>query len=446
MSGNQPELEGDPPATLTARLKEWMSLDPEVLTLSLAMMIFSLILQMTARFVPEYLSVLGAGAAIVGLYGTFEEIVNSFFPYLGGVLSDRAGSRITLTVFGGMTSLGFLTWAVIPWMEPLQWNGLTLPNWFWVFPGLVLVLGWKELGLGATFALVKDAVPTDRLARGFASTEVFRRIGFLLGPLVASGLLWYFSSFRTGFPIILFLAAGIGVLATILQLRGYRVADEQFNASDRSRDSETERWWASVLEDFRNLPNKLKPLLLGDTFVRFGNGMVYVFFILAITRYHEVGLDLGWTTLSPASFFGVLLGIEMTVALLIMIPAARVADVLGQKPVVAFGFLVYAVFPMLLIYAPSRAPVMILLFAFSGLRFAGMPAHKAAIVGPARSGKGGSTTGVYYVIRNTIKTPAPALGGLLFEWSPQASFTAATVIGVTGVVLYVLYGTRLEPE
>jgi len=29
-----------------------------------------------------------------------------------------------------------------------------------------------------------------------------------------------------------------------------------------------------------------KPLLLGDTFIRFANGMAYIFFVLAITQYH----------------------------------------------------------------------------------------------------------------------------------------------------------------
>ncbi len=429
--------------TFRGRLREWMSLDPEVITLSLAMMVFSLAMQMTSRFVPEYLSVLGAGSVTVGLYGTFEEIVNSFFPYLGGTVSDQMGSRITLTFYGAMTGLGFVLWGVTPWVRTIELGPVVLHSWIWVFIGLILVLGWKELGLGATFALVKDTVPTDRIARGFASTEVFRRIGFLLGPMVASGLLWYFSDFLTGFQVVLFLAAGICFLATIYQLRGYRVAEEKIS-SDQDENDPPQSWLASLLENYRNLPDDLKPLLLGDTFVRFANGMVYVFFVLAVTRYHEIGLELSWISLSPASFFGVLLGVEMTVALLIMIPAARIADHFGQKPVVAFGFLVYAAFPVLLIFAPSSAPVMILLFAFSGFRFAGMPAHKAAIIGPARSNKGGTTTGIYYLIRNTLKTPAPVLGGFLFEWSPEVAFSTATAVGLIGVLIYIVYGSRLN--
>ncbi len=442
MTADRRETEMDREVTFTGRLRTWMSLDREVLTLSVAMMLFSLAMQMTTRFVPEYLSVLGAGAVIVGIYGTFEEIVNSFFPYLGGVISDRTGMRFTLMIYGVITGLGFVVWGVSPWIGEWTVWYVTVPPWIWIFVGLILVLGWKELGMGATFALVKDAVPPDRLARGFASTEVFRRIGYLLGPLAASGTLWYVSGFVSGFQAVLFAAASVCGVATILQLRGYRVARQEMNSSTEGDEpeSKTEGWFVSIRADFMKLPDHLKPLLAGDTLVRFANGMVYVFFVLVVTRYHEVGLDLAGMSLAPPSFFGVLLAIEMTVALLVMMPAARIGDALGQKPVVAFGFFIYAVFPVLLIYAPSEAPVLMVLFAVSGLRFAGMPAHKAAIVGPARSGKGGTTTGVYYLIRNTLRTPGPAVGGLLYEWSPEIAFTAATFVGLVGVCVYAIYG------
>lgn len=42
------------------------------------------------------------------------------------------------------------------------------------------------------------------------------------------------------------------------------------------------------------------------------------------------------------------------------------------------------------------------MFAFSGLRFAGLPAHKALIVGPAERGVGGRITGSYYFVRGAI--------------------------------------------
>lgn len=61
-------------------------------------------------------------------------------------------------------------------------------------------------------------------------------------------------------------------------------------------------------------------------------------------------------------------------------PVSKLAEYTGLKPVVGLGFLVYATFPVLLITAPADQWALVGLFAYSGLRFAGLPAHKAMIV------------------------------------------------------------------
>jgi MFS family permease len=181
--------------------------------------------------------------------------------------------------------------------------------------------------------------------------------------------------------------------------------------------------------------------------------MVYVFFVLVVTQFLEVGLNTtvslaGFSyavDLSPAAFFGYLLGVEMLVALLVMAPAAKVAEYVGLKPVVALGFAVYAIFPVVLINAPASSLAMILVFAFSGLRFAGLPSHKALIVGPAEQGAGGRVTGTYYLLRNTVVIPSAALGGYLWEFvSPEVAFTIAAAVGVVGTGYFLLFGEEFE--
>jgi hypothetical protein len=86
-----------------------------------------------------------------------------------------------------------------------------------------------------------------------------------------------------------------------------------------------------------------------------------------------------------------------------------------------------------------------LLFAFSGLRFAGLPAHKALVVGPAERGAGGRVTGSYYLVRGALVIPSGALGGFLWEFvTPELSFTIATIIGLIGVVYFTIYGQEFE--
>jgi len=432
--------------------RQFFSFRRDVLVLSVAMFAFSLGFQMTGRYIPRYMKVLGATNFVVGLYGTVGNIISAAYPYPGGAISDRIGSRYALTLFGLISSLGFLFWLVAPTLGTVTVAGITIEPWFWIFVGLFLAQAWKSFGLGATFAIVKQSVPPSRLARGFASTEVFRRTAFLIGPLLAAGMLFVFADFQVGFQVILAIAMVFGIVATLTQHYLYEPEDTSIGKEfDGVRE---------IVTDLRDLPEELGPLLVADTLVRFANGMVYVFFIIVVTEFLAVSLDLGAVTLDPDVFFGVLLAIEMVIALVSMPVAAKLAERVGLKPVVGFGFFVYAIFPILLISVPEGVPftagLVILMFAFSGLRFAGLPAHKALIVGPAEQKAGGRVSGSYYLVRNTIVIPSAAIGGaiyggfsvpgtgLSYAGSPTLVFTIATVIGLVGVGYFVLYGKEFE--
>jgi len=440
-------------ADVRSTLRQFLALERDVLVLSVAMFAFSLGFQMTSRYIPRYMSVLGAGAVAIGLFGTFGNAISAVYPYPGGAVSDRIGSRLALTLFGLASTVGFLVWLfaglfgtvtvpalgttvgilgreiVVGWLEPA-----VVP--VGIFLGLVFAQAWKSFGLGATFAVVKQAVEPDRLATGFASTETVRRTAFLLGPLFAAGILTTFA-FETGFRVILAVAAAFGFAATLTQHFLYDASEDSLGKSFEGV--------STVVADLRSMPEELRPLLVADTLVRFGNGMVYVFFVIVVTEFLSVGVRLPLVgSLSPDAYFGVLLAIEMLVALLIMVPVSRLSRRIGLKPVVALGFSVYAVFPVLLINAPENAGVLALLFALSGLRFAGLPAHKALIVGPAEAGTGGRVTGAYYLVRNVVVIPSAAVGGAIYAVSPVTAFSVATGVGLVGLALFVVFGREFE--
>jgi len=427
--------------------RQFFSFRRDVLVLSVAMFAFSLGFQMTTRFIPRYMSVLGASAFVIGLFGTVGNIIGATYPYPGGAISDRIGSRRALTLFGLLSGLGFLVWLAAPLLGSLPVVGSVEP-WFWVFVGLFLAQAWKSFGLGASFAIVKQAVPPSQLARGFASTEVFRRTAFLLGPLLAAAILALAPEFTVGFQAILAVAVLFAVAATTAQHVLYEPADTTIGKSFEGL--------SEIVADLRGLPPELRPLLVADTLVRFANGMVYVFFIIVVTELRGVGLTLGSLSLGPDPFFGVLLAVEMSIALVSMPVAAKLAESVGLKPVVALGFAVYGLFPVLLIAAPASAAAFVLLFAFSGLRFAGLPAHKALIVGPAERDAGGRVAGSYYLVRNTVVIPSAALGGALYggftvpstdlgyAGSPTLAFAVATVVGLAGTVYFLLAGREFS--
>jgi MFS family permease len=425
--------------------RQFFALRRDVLVLSLAMFAFSLAFQMTSRFLPRYLELLGASGLLVGLFGTAGNIISAVYPYPGGAISDRVGSRAALTLFGLLATAGFAVWLVAPSVGAVTVAGLTVEPWVWVFVGLLFAQAWKSFGLGATFAVVKQATEPSRLAAGFASTETVRRTAFLLGPALAAVLIGLSPVFTASFRYVLGAAVVFGAAGTVAQHVLYDAGADTLGDSFAGLDQ--------VRQDLREMPAPLRPLLVGDTLVRFANGMVYVFFILVVTDRYGVGLETTLSAggvsyaldLSPAAFFGLLLSLEMAVALLVMAPAAKAAERVGLKPVVALGFAVYALVPLLLTAAPPTALAMVLVFAFSGLRFAGLPAHKALIVGPAEANAGGRVTGSYYLLRNTVVVPSAALGGYLWEFvSPEVAFTLAAAIGLLGTGYFVVLGEEFE--
>ncbi|MFP8955402.1 MFS transporter [Natrialbaceae archaeon A-CW3] len=445
--------------------RQFFALERDVIVLSLAMFAFSLGFQMTNRYMAEYMVALGATGIAVGLFGTFGNVISAVYPYPGGAISDRIGSRYALTAFGFLATVGFGIWLAAPLLSGIAVGPVEL-SIVAIFVGLVFAQAWKSFGLGATYAIVKQAVPPAQLAAGFASTESFRRTAFLVGPLIAAIIFAPFTGAADdvvlAFQLILIVAIVFGALGTLVQHRQYDSSEDSFGKEFEGV--------AQIKRDLREMPAELRPLLVGDTLVRFANGMVYIFFVLVVTDFLAVGLSLPVTlpfvgdSLSPPAFFGLLLSLEMAVALLVMIPAAKLAERVGLKPVVAMGFLVYAVFPIMLISVPeggigalTTAGVLALLFAFSGLRFAGLPAHKALIVGPAEMGAGGRVTGSYYLLRNLIVIPSAALGGVLWEGisnpftgeeliagDPVLAFSIATVIGLVGTAYFLLFGKEFE--
>jgi len=436
-----------------ATFRQFFALERDVLVVSLAMFAFSLGFQMTSRFLPEYMVALGASGFVVGLFGTFGNVISAMYPYPGGAVSDRIGSRYALTAFGLVSTVGFAVWFVAPSVGAVTVAGVTVEPWIWIFVGLVLAQAWKSFGLGATFAVVKQATDSSRLAAGFASTETFRRTAFLIGPVLAAVLIGLHPAFTVSFRYVLAVAIAFGIVGTLAQ-------HVLYDASGDAVGGGRFEGIARIRRDLREMPDPLRPLLIGDTLVRFANGMVYVFFVLVVTQVFSAGLETtvavgGFSyavDLSPQAFFGYLLGVEMAVALVTMVPAAKLAERVGLKPVVALGFFVYGAFPVVLVFGPellssilSLQPALVLVFAFSGLRFAGLPSHKALIVGPADRGAGGRVTGTYYLLRNTLVIPSAAIGGYLWDFvSPEIAFSVAAVIGIAGTGYFLVFGEEFE--
>jgi MFS family permease len=138
-----------------------------------------------------------------------------------------------------------------------------------------------------------------------------------------------------------------------------------------------------------------------------------------------------------ASRFGVLIAVQMATSIAVYVPAARRADRLGRKPLVAATFLAFAAFPVAVAAARSFA-ALVFAFVIGGLREIGEPARKALIVDLAAPTARGRTVGLYYLIRSVTIAPAAFLGSLLYRWTPTAPFAAAAAFGIIGLCVFLL--------
>jgi len=132
-----------------------------------------------------------------------------------------------------------------------------------------------------------------------------------------------------------------------------------------------------------------------------------------------------------------LVSIQMVTSIVSYLPAARLAQRIGRKPLVIATFLAFALFPLAVIAAHSFAGL-VGAFVIGGLREIGEPSRKALIVDLARPDLRARSIGLYYLVRSLSITPAALLGGLLWRVVPLLPFVVAAGFGVAGAVVCAL--------
>ena len=91
---------------LGTRFVGYFRLERNVLLASSAIFVLGFGEELWKKFLPKYLEALGAGTAIVGLFGTAEDFLDALYQYPGGWLADRVGRRHAFLLLVGIASTG----------------------------------------------------------------------------------------------------------------------------------------------------------------------------------------------------------------------------------------------------------------------------------------------------------------------------------------------------
>jgi MFS family permease len=384
-------------ASRLARFAQFLSLERNVTIASAAVFLIGLGEELWKKFLPKYLEALGATAPIIGLFGTAETFFDAIYQYPGGWLADRAGRRKAFLLFVILASIGYLIY-------------LLSPSWPLMFLGLAFVMGWQSMASPAIFALIGDALPQERRAMGFTIQSILKRVPIIVSPLIGGALIAR-AGLTRGIHIGLVVTLGLAAVTLVLLHR--------INVEVKIADA------VNIRGVWHSFHGALKRLLISDIIIRACEGLTGILTVLYVINVHSVS----------STPFGTLIAIQMTTSILVYIPAGKLADRIGRKPIVIVTFISFALFPLAIILATNFA-LLVIAFIIGGLREIGEPARKAMIVDFAKDSLRARSVGLYYLVRSLSITPAAALGGLLWNVDPRTPFVAAVAMGVIGTLVF----------
>jgi len=353
--------------------------------------------EMIFPLLPVFLSsVLGAGAATLGVIEGTADAAASLLKLASGALSDRMGRRKPLVVGGyALASL------VRPLIAFAQTAGTVLA---------IRVTDRVGKGLRASprDALIADAAPRELHGRAFGVHEAMDHAGAVVGPLLAYLLLTIGLSLRSVF-LLSALPAAVACLVVVVFVR-----------EARSRPSQP----VAAAPKVPILSRPFLGYLLATILFALGNSSD-AFLLL---RVHDAGL--------PAKAAPLLWALHHVVKSTTSAKAGELADRLGRRRALAAGWITYAAIYAGFAFARSGLAIAGL-FVVYGLYFALVGGAQKALVAdlvPAEARARGF--GIYHMCVGLAALPASLLFGLLYQRLGAATaFLTGAGLALAAVVL-----------
>jgi MFS family permease len=353
--------------------------------------------EMIFPLLPVFLSsVLGAGAATLGVIEGTADAAASLLKLASGALSDRMGRRKPLVVGG---------YALASLVRPLIAFAHTA--------GTVLAIRvtdrvGKGLRASPRDALIADAAPRELHGRAFGVHEAMDHAGAVVGPLLAYLLLTIGLSLRSVF-LLSALPAAVACLVVVVFVR-----------EARSRPSQP----VAAAPKVPILSRPFLGYLLATILFALGNSSD-AFLLL---RVHDAGL--------PAKAAPLLWALHHVVKSTTSAKAGELADRLGRRRALAAGWITYAAIYAGFAFARSGLAIAGL-FVVYGLYFALVGGAQKALVAdlvPAEARARGF--GIYHMCVGLAALPASLLFGLLYQRLGAATaFLTGAGLALAAVVL-----------
>lgn len=416
--------------------------------------------KMAERFLPLYLTTLGGTALSISGLNALDNFLSAIYSLPGGWLSDKYGSRTAILIFNIIAIVGYSILIIFPYV----WA---------VFLGATLFISWTALSLPAIMSLIYEIVPKNKQVMGVSLHSLVRRIPMAVGPILGGYLIAHFGRVN-GIRLSFSIAIVMGILAVFLHnflhtnssIKNkitsnkndlHKNADVSSDSNEiennqKTLDTNQCNTTNKIITTFsiknifiksRNLllsfyslvPKELRTLLVSDILVRFCEQIPYPFIVIWCVEMHKI----------TSVEFGLLTAIEMITALLIYIPVAYFADNQRKKPFVVITFLIFTLFPIVLLFS-NNFYLFVVAFIVRGLKEFGEPTRKALILELAPSNSKATSFGAYYLCRDIVVSIGALCGGFLWNISPKINLISAFIFGLLGTLWFALFGKDLKEK
>lgn len=306
------------------------------------------------RFLPVYLVATGASLFAPSVLNALDNFLSAVYSFPGGWISSKVGYKKALLYFNIFAIIGYLIVIIFP-------------GWVAVIAGSVFFLSWSSLSMPAYMDLIRNEIPKNKQVFGISLHSLIKRVPMALGPILGGVLVDNFG-IQNGIRIAF-------VIATLCSIAGIFV--QQTAMKDYVPEKKSESGIPRILP--WQFPRDMQVILVSDILAKFCSQIPYAYIAIWAMEYSR-GAKIS------ATLFGTLTTIEMVCAILSYLVIALLGDRFKKKGFVLATFVLYTVFPIVLLGARSFG-LLVVAFAIRGFKEFGEPARKAQIMDFAPEGE-----------------------------------------------------------
>jgi MFS family permease len=364
-----------------------------------------------------YILELGGNKNSIGLITTIQSLTTLLVQLPGGIISDKLGRKRVILIA-----------SMLEFLPPIIYR--YSKHWTTLIPGAIAA-ALATLATPALNALIADSLPREKRATGFGLYSMAWYLSIVISiPLGGYILdrLGVITGTRWGLLISIILTL------PVLLIR-WKFIEETIKTGSESKYNFKSSF---SLEQLKRTPSEIWKLIFVAILSSFSFQVFWSYVV--VYSVEEIGLSmLQWSYVSTIANFA---------AACFMIPSGFLSDIFGRKRIIIVSQLLVSLSSLGYVISSGYygvATTRILGSVGEGLGgnvmgSVGGPVWQALVTGVAPIDTRGSILGLMGTFTGLITTPAPVLGGYIYETvSPQAPFLISFVLGIIGCLVFMVW-------